>query len=122
MKCAEAREALPAYVREAPVNLALRRHLSRCTECRAELVRYQRLLGSLADLAERPLEAPPGLYTSLVRIPREAALTAVMRRRADVMAGHLARNRGAYLGGVGVALAGAAAALWRLRARHVATA
>ena len=123
MSCSEVREALPAYARDGFSSLSLRRHLADCPSCRAELARYERLLGSLSRLADRPVEPPPGLLGSLVRIPAEANLAQTLLWRAGGMTGHVARNRLAYLGGLGVALAGAAgAALWRTRGRRIATA
>ena len=123
MNCPEVRGALPAYVRDGYASLAMRRHLDECEGCRAELVRYERLLDALGELREVTVEPPGHLLTSLVRIPAEATLAQTLLWRAGAMTGHVARNRAAYLGGVGVALAGAAgAALWRTRARRLATA
>jgi anti-sigma factor RsiW len=123
VKCPEARESLAAYVGAPEANLALHRHLAECAECSAEHVRYRRLLDSLAELGSSPLAPPTDLYDALLAVPGEAALARVLRRRADVMTGHVVRNRGAYLGGAGVALAGAmGAAVWRVRSRRVATA
>ena len=121
MSCSEVREALPAYARDGYSSLSLRRHLAECPSCRAELARYERLLGSLSGLADSPLEPPPGLLQALVRIPAEASLRQTLLWRGGAMTGHVARNRLAYLGGLGVALAGAAgAAVWRTRTRRVA--
>ena len=121
--CSEIREALPAYARDGFSSLSMRRHLARCSDCRAELSRYERLLGSLEELHSRPLEPPVGLVNSLARIPQEANLSETLLWRAGAMTGHLARNRLAYIGGAGVALAGAVgAALWRTRSRRLVTA
>jgi hypothetical protein len=123
VKCAEARESLAAYVGAPEANLALHRHLAECAQCSAEHVRYRRLLDSLAELGSRPLAPPADLFDALLAVPGEAALGRILRRRVDVMTGHVVRYRGAYLGGAGVALAGAAGAtMWRLRSRRVATA
>lgn len=109
MKCAEVREALPAYARDGDVSLAARRHLSRCSDCKVELSRYEALLGSLRLLEPSTVEPPPALARALAAIPGRSG-------RLDRARGHLARNRGAYVGGA-VALAGAAAGavVWRTR-------
>ncbi|MFN2490130.1 MAG: anti-sigma factor [Actinomycetota bacterium] len=123
MKCAEVKEALPAYVKGEYASLALRRHVAGCAGCGAELARYEQLVGALAGLQAAPVEPPPGLLRALSAIPSEATVAGSLRDRAEVVKGHVARNRGAYLGGAGVALAGAVgAALWRTRARRFATA
>ena len=123
MRCSEVREALPAYARDGYSSLSMRRHLAHCTECRAELARYERILGSLRQLEASPLDAPAGLAHALARIPEKANLSQTLLWRAGAMTGHVARNRLAYIGGAGVALAGAVgAALWRTRSRRLVTA
>lgn len=109
MRCPEVREALPAYARDGEVSLAVRRHLSRCRECKAELVRYEALLGSLRLLEPSTVEPPPSLARALAAIPGYPG-------RLEQARVHLARNRAAYVGGA-IALAGAAAgaAVWRTR-------
>ncbi|MGH2748938.1 MAG: anti-sigma factor family protein [Actinomycetota bacterium] len=109
MKCAEVCEALPAYARDGDVSLAVRRHLSRCRDCKAELARYEALLGSLRLLEPSTIEPPPSLVRALTAIPGHPG-------RLEQARGHLARNRAAYVGGA-VALAGAAAGavVWRTR-------
>jgi hypothetical protein len=115
MKCAEMREALPAYVRDGEQSLAARRHLARCFDCRAELSSYENLLGALGDLQVSTLQPPPGLVHALAAIPSHPG-------RVETMRGHVARNRTAYLGGAAVAVAGAAgAALWRSRKQRLVT-
>ena len=107
--CAEIREELPAYVKDRGGSLAVRRHLSRCPDCRTELARYDSMVELLGGLEMRTVEPPPGLARSLAAIPSEAG-------RVDSLRTHVARNRRAYLGGVAVVLAGAAgAALVRRR-------
>jgi hypothetical protein len=103
MKCAEMREILPAYGRDAERSLGARRHLSRCEDCRAELRRYETMLWGLGELRAQPAgEVPAGLLASLVEIPnRETTI--------DVMKAHLARNRKVYAGAA-AALVGAAGA------------
>jgi hypothetical protein len=114
MKCAEIKEMLPSYAR-GEGSLALRRHLARCSDCRAELTRYQALVVGLESMQQVALEPPPGLLTALVRIPGE-------RSRIDSVRTHVLRNKKMY-GGVAVALVGATgAALWRTRTRQTAPA
>jgi anti-sigma factor RsiW len=123
MGCSEVRAALPAYARDGYTSLAMRRHLTGCAACKAELARYEKMLASLGELAEAPLQAPPGLLDKLVRIPADAGLSQTLLWRAGAMSAHLARNRAAYVGGLAVALAGAAGtAVLRSRLRHPATA
>jgi predicted anti-sigma-YlaC factor YlaD len=124
MKCEEVRESLPAYVREPESSLALRRHLGSCSECRAELDRYQELIANLATLRSVDVEPPVGLKASLVSIPAEANRLEMARRNMAAARGHVTAHRGAYLGGLAVAVVGATgAALWRSsRARRLATA
>ena len=109
MKCAEISELLPAYVEDRFDNLSVRRHLSRCSECRRELEEYETLRAGLASLQEVAHEPPSDLMAALVAIPVEGA--PVVRVRT-----HVARNKKAYAGGLAVAVVGAAgAALWRSR-------
>lgn len=115
MRCAEVREALPAYVRDGEPSLAVRRHMSRCSECKAELGRYVGLISGLGDLESYSSDPPAELVQTLRAIPARD-------RRVDVVREHVFRNRGAYLGGVAIAMAGATGALiWRSR-RRLATA
>jgi hypothetical protein len=122
MKCHEVREALPAYAREGHAPAAVRRHLVECDDCRSELERYEVLVGALGRLRGAPATPPPALLATLTDIPRSAGIIDTLEWRTAGMRSHLARNRRAYLGGA-VALVGAAgAALWRTRARRLATA
>lgn len=109
MKCAEIRESLPAYVEDRDSNLTLRRHLSRCPECAAELEAYASIRDGLSTMRLVEAEPPADLLRKLVDIPQEDP--AVQRVRT-----HVSRHRNAYAGGLAVAVVGAAgAALWRSR-------
>jgi anti-sigma factor RsiW len=109
MKCAEVQELLPAYVDDKDATLAVRRHLSRCAECRRELEEYGALLGELAAMKQAVVAPPAGLRASLVAIPDG-------EKPVEKVVTHLSRNRRAYAGGLAVAVVGAAgAALWRSR-------
>jgi hypothetical protein len=124
MNCSEVREALPAYVADGLRISSVTDHLAGCEACSAELARYEELLGGLSQLQSATFEPPPELVSALAAIPSQTAgFTEGMRGRAEVVKGHVARNRRAYVGGVGIALAGAAgAALWRSRARRLVAA
>lgn len=122
MRCAEVREALPAYVRDGNTTLALRRHVADCPGCTAELQRYEALLGALDELRTSPAEPPPGLLQTLVSIPASTGATAPVRRRVGALGRHLSRNQRVYLGSAGVAIAGAVGALVLTRVRRPATA
>ena len=109
MKCQEVHELLPAYVEDRYANLTVRRHLSRCAECRVELERYEDLRAGLASLQSVSAQPPNDLLQKLVAIPHEGP--AVQRVQT-----HVFRHRKAYAGGLAVAVLGAAgAALWRSR-------
>ena len=109
MKCAEIREVLPAYADDAEATLAVRRHLSRCDDCKAELVAYNSLLDGLAELRSVTADPPPALSRALVTIPTGGGPT-------DLVRTHIARNRRRYAGGIAVAVVGAgAAAMWKTR-------
>jgi anti-sigma factor RsiW len=113
--CTEIREELPAYVKDRSGSLAVRRHLSRCPECRNELARFDSLVELLGGLELHTAEPPPGLVASLAAIPQQAGRVATLRT-------HVARNRRAYLGGAAVVLAGAAWAAVLQRRRRIAPA
>ncbi len=116
MKCAEIQEILPAYADDPDATLAVRRHLSRCSDCKAELAEYNSLLDGLADLRSFAVEPPAELTRALVAIPSRGSKTEQVKT-------HLARNRGRYAGGVAVAVLGAgAAALWKTRRSRLVTA
>jgi anti-sigma factor RsiW len=113
--CSEVREELPAYVKDRGGSLSVRRHLSRCPECRTELARYDSMVELLGGLEMRTAEPPPGLARSLAAIPSQGG-------RVQSLRTHVARNRRAYLGGAAVVLAGAAGAAVLQRRRRLAPA
>lgn len=117
MRCEEVREALPAHVKDGSDSLTVRRHLARCPDCKAELARYESLMGGLRILQTTSVPVPPGLFDRLLEIPARSS-------RLDSARDHVVRHRKVYVGGwIAVALAGAAgAALWRSKVRHPATA
>ncbi len=116
MRCEEVKEILPAYGRDGDTGLPVRRHLSRCSECSAELDRYSALARSMEDLRANAAEPPPELFHQLASIPYRTS-------RAEEVRTHVVRNRNRYATGVAVAVVGAAgAALWRTRRGRVVTA
>ena len=114
MRCEEIKEMLPAYARGEDESLAVRRHLSRCADCRTEAERYDSLRVGLSELRSVATEVPAGLERALFDIPQQAD-------RVTVVKDHVARHRAAYAGGFAAAAAVAGAAVWRTR-RRVATA
>ncbi|MGH2787442.1 MAG: anti-sigma factor family protein [Actinomycetota bacterium] len=121
MRCQEVREMLPAYAGGDEVSLPVRRHLAECPDCRAEFAGYESMLADLRSLQAVTAQPPDGLRTALLAIPSATTPIDAARVRVDSARAHVARNRKAYLGGLAVALAGAAgAAVWRSRARAAA--
>jgi hypothetical protein len=113
MRCEEVREALPAYARAGDASLSVRRHLSGCAECNAELRRYEALLDGLGALRSETSPVPVGLATAIKAIPsQETGLRAART--------HVTRHRKAYLGGLALAAGAAGAALWHSRLRAAA--
>jgi hypothetical protein len=109
MSCAAVKEILPAYVREGDGSLSVRRHLSRCTDCRTDLSHYEDLLGALSAMEAATAPVPLALRTSLVSIPSRAG-------RLDTVRSHVNENRKAYLSGAAVLVAGAVGAVvWKSR-------
>ena len=109
MSCAAVKEILPAYVREGDGSLSVRRHLSRCTDCRSDLSHYEELLGALSAMEAATARVPRGLTASLISIPSRAG-------RLETMRSHVNDNRKAYLSGAAVLVAGAlGAAVWKSR-------
>lgn len=110
IRCEEMRELLPAYADGGDASLSLRRHVSHCDGCRAELGRYEQMLNSLGALTATVAEPPPRLLSALQSIPSSET-------RIDQVRTHVVRNKTAYAGGAALAFAGAAAgaALWRTR-------
>lgn len=116
MRCQEIRAMLPAYADEQRAELSVRRHLSRCPDCRAEVERYRAVAGGLGALATITAEPPAGLFAALVDIPAR-------RTRLEEARTHVVRNRTRYLGGLaGAAALAGTAALLRTRARRLAAA
>jgi hypothetical protein len=114
LSCEEVREELPAFAKEHGESLAVRRHLSRCADCRSELAHYEGLLSALGDLRPATVEPPRDLRAALVAIPDSLGTV-------DSVRTHVARNRRLYAGGAALAAAGAAALLVR-HSRRLATA
>ena len=109
MSCAAVREILPAYVREGDGALSVRRHLSRCTECRTDLSHYEDLLGALSSMEAATVTPPLALKASLLDIPSRSS-------RLETVRSHVTDNRRAYLSGAAVLVASVAgAAVWRSR-------
>ena len=120
MGCAEVRELLPAYARERDSSLSVRRHLSDCQGCRAELQRYEELLSAMASVRSVTVETPPQVLAAVLDIPNQpAGLRHIANRTTDLVSTH----RNAVLGGVAAAaLAGAGAVVWVQRSRRIAAA
>jgi predicted anti-sigma-YlaC factor YlaD len=118
--CHEVREALPAYARDQEASAGVRRHLGECASCRAELARYEALLGGLGQLHASVATPPHGLRSALMAIPHRARIVDRVAWRTAALRGHVARNRRSYVGGAVAVVGAAGAALWR--ARRVATA
>jgi len=109
MRCEEVQEVLPSYARDRNASLRVRRHISSCAVCGAELARYDELLAGLRSMRDETVLAPPGLVAALTAIPSNGT-------RLQVARTHVTRHRKAYIGGLALAAAGAAgAALWRSR-------
>ncbi len=101
-------------------------HLVGCPSCRSEAARYERVVHGLGTLAERELEAPPGLpFATLERIheaPRRR-LAPILPVSSAEMARVMVENKDAIASAAGAAVvvAGAAFALWRTARRRAAT-
>ena len=116
MRCEEIREVLPAHVKDGSDDLAVRRHLSRCADCKAELARYESLMGGLRSLQTVTADVPPSLFAQLLDVPNATS-------RLDSAREHVVRNRKAYVGGGIAALAGAATvAIWLNKNRRAVAA
>jgi hypothetical protein len=79
-----------------------RRHIDQCLRCQAEMVQYRRLLRALQSLRTELVDPGPSLLADVL----DAVETAGERHAIRMM---LQGRRAAYLGGVAVATAGAAA-------------
>ena len=109
MSCAAVKEILPAYVREGDGSLSVRRHLSRCIDCRTDLSHYEDLLGALSAMEAATARVPRALTTSLISIPSRAG-------RLETLRSHVNENRKAYLSGAAVVVAGAVGTVvWKAR-------
>jgi hypothetical protein len=87
-----------------------RRHVERCLRCQAELVQYRRLLKAMRTLRTEVLEPAPGLLADVLATIEETGERHAIRS--------LIRGRkAAYVGGIAVAGAGAAAGAILLAAR-----
>ncbi|MFP5297386.1 MAG: anti-sigma factor family protein [Actinomycetota bacterium] len=115
MRCEEIQEMLPSYAK-GEGSLLVRRHLARCTDCRAELEQYEELTSSLTSLRGVHAEPPRDLLPALMAIPAGG-------NKVEQVRSHLTRNRKVYAGGLAVALVGAAgAALVKSRSRRLVAA
>jgi hypothetical protein len=115
MKCSEIDAMLPAYAGESDLPLNVRRHLSRCADCRAEMARYEQMSSALQALPTLAVEPPASLRAALISIPAEAG-------RLEALRAHVSRNRKTYAGLAVTAVGAAGAALWRTRRSRIATA
>src|SRR5688572_8939547 len=107
LNCASVREILPAYVRDGDGSLSVRRHLSRCTDCRTDLSHYEELIARLSTMEAATAEVPFALEASLFDIPSRLG-------RIETVRSHVTDNRKAYLSGAAVLVAGAlGAAVWK---------
>lgn len=114
MTCASVKEILPAYVRDGDGSLSVRRHLSRCTDCRTDLSHYEDLMARLSSMEAATAEVPFALKSSLFDIPSRMG-------RIESVRTHVNENRKAYLSGAAVLVAGAVGAAI-LKSRKPATA
>ena len=113
MRCEEVVALIPGVVDGDATNVAVSRHLETCLRCQAEMVRYRRLLRTLAMLRTRYVEPNPGLLGETL-----AALTDAAERGAKrtLLSGKTLAYAGA-IGGTAVA-AGATAAVLIARSRR----
>ena len=112
---------LAAFAGGDDVSLSVRRHVADCRDCRAELARYESMLADLRSLQAVTADPPPGLQATLIAIPTAATRVTTARAHVDSARAHVARHRKVYIGGLAVALAGAAGAA-ALRTRRAAAA
>ncbi|MGQ0742940.1 MAG: hypothetical protein ACT4OS_01095 [Acidimicrobiales bacterium] len=103
--------ALPSIVDGDNVaDLELRRHVSDCPRCQAEVAQYRRLLKVVRQLRTEVIEPTPGLFPDIL-----AALEEASERQA--IGSLLSGRRGAYVGGLAVATAAGAASAMVLATR-----
>jgi hypothetical protein len=111
MQCEHLAEQL-AEVADGAVILgrAERRHVERCLRCQAELVQYRKLLKAMHTLRTEVLEPAPGLLADILATIEETGERHAIRSM-------ITGRRAAYVGGLAVAGAGAAAGAILLAAR-----
>ncbi len=119
MRCDEAREELPAFAGEFDAPLALRRHLTECSDCRSEMARYGSLLDSLSLMRDVTVAPPPGLAASVSAIPSQESALAHARQQVTR---HVSDHRRVYAGAAVAVLGATGAALWRSRRHRLAPA
>ena len=105
MRCDDIGEILAATA-DGSVSLdeATRRHVQQCLRCQAEVVQYRKLLRTLRTLRTEVLAPAPGLVAEVLASLEEAAEGHAVRSLLE-------GRRVAYLGGIAVASAAAAAGL-----------
>ena len=118
MNCTDMRELIPILVSEDRSSLVAHGHLAECPACSEELLRYEILLAALGSLEGRTFTVPDGLPSSLTAVSSRRAVVRRARGRAHAARTYVGRNKPVYVGGAAVALAGAAAAAWRIRTRR----
>jgi anti-sigma factor RsiW len=116
MRCEELAEVVAASVDgDDSDDWRVRRHLSTCLRCQAELARYRKLVRALRGLRSEVFDPGPGLVADVLASLEEAGERHLLR---SLLSGH----KVAYVGGLAVATAGAAGALviaTRSRGRRV---
>lgn len=119
--CAKAAALLPELAAGDAVPEVLERHVSTCLRCQADLARYRRLRRTLRGFGGTGVEPGPQVLPAiLVALERAEAHRALHpAQRAARAHGPQGARRGAYVGGVAVATAGAAAGVlvWVARRR-----
>jgi hypothetical protein len=88
-----------------------RRHVERCLRCQAELVQYRKLLKAMHTMRTEVLEPAPGLLADIL-----ATIEATGERHA--IRSLISGRRAAYVGGIAVAGASAAAGAILFAARQ----
>ncbi|HVX18344.1 MAG TPA: hypothetical protein VHA73_09960 [Acidimicrobiales bacterium] len=103
MQCEGLGDALAGVVdRSQTYDRVAEAHVDHCLRCQAELVQYRKLLRALHSLRAELVDPGPGLLTDVLDAVEAAGERHMIRM---VLQG----RRAAYLGGVAVATAGAAA-------------
>ena len=102
-ECVVASEWLPALATgDAEAGPRVERHVTTCLRCQADLARYRRLRRTLRGWSEAGIEPGPEVLPAILASLERAGAGS---RRGTAAAG----RRTAYVGGVAVATAGAAA-------------